>query len=439
MVVARRVIASRAPGSRFALGYDGRVVGATVIVPLLVVMVACVKPRPPQAPHPPAPERYQHAVDPDPAVRASAAGELAFDPSPQAVTALLALLQRDGDANVRRSAAVAIEHRRDPGFDFVVEYAAAVDPDPATRAAAAAAHRRLWSWRKGPGTAAGLSLVCPGCGQLYLGESEGVLHLGASVALLATAVTLARGHELAVDGTADSGQVPLAILLSATAQNLWFYSIFDAYRDARVLRGDEGYTHAITRESLGDLASAPFRPSVLASPWVWAGVPLALLAGIGVSYLVSPDDFTGSPSIFDVRDVNVLGRRFSRGAGFAAGSAYYAGLFVPVGVGEEALFRGLIQTELEERFGPTVGLVAASAIFGAVHVFNYIEDPATAAIAVPVITVLGASLGLAYQRTGHELATSVAMHFWYDFLLSTVAFAADPTHQPFVVRYSSPM
>ena len=46
---------------------------------------------------------------------------------------------------------------------------------------------------------------------------------------------------------------------------------------------------------------------------------------------------------------------------------------------------------------------------------------------------------LAYIRTGHRLETSVAMHFWYDFLLSAAAFAADPQHQPFVVQYSAPM
>jgi membrane protease YdiL (CAAX protease family) len=56
-----------------------------------------------------------------------------------------------------------------------------------------------------------------------------------------------------------------------------------------------------------------------------------------------------------------------------------------------------------------------------------------------VISVLGSALGLAYIRTGHRLETSVAMHFWYDFLLSAAAFAADPTHQPFVVQYSAPM
>jgi membrane protease YdiL (CAAX protease family) len=111
---------------------------------------------------------------------------------------------------------------------------------------------------------------------------------------------------------------------------------------------------------------------------------------------------------------------------------------VPVGVGEEALFRGLIQTELEERLGTWGGLAAASAIFGAVHVVNFLDDPKSAAYALPVISVLGSSIGLAYIRTGHKLETSVAMHFWYDFLLSAAAFAADPQHQPFVVQFASP-
>ena len=29
------------------------------------------------------------------------------------------------------------------------------------------------------------------------------------------------------------------------------------------------------------------------------------------------------------------------------------------------------------------------------------------------------------------------MHFWYNTLLSAVAFAADPEHQPFVVNYNA--
>lgn len=408
---------------------------------LLSVLASCVTPRVPVPSHPPAPDRHARAADPDPAVRAGAALELAYDPDPRATELLLVLHRRDVDPAVRSRAADAIALRRDPALEGALQLSAASDPDPAVRGASAAAHRRLWPWRKRPGMAAGLSLLCPGCGQLYLGQREGFAYLGATAALLGTSVALLRDQPaISLDEPARSARVPIAIPLAITAQNLWFYSIFDAYRDARVLRGDAGYRHPITREGLGELASAPFRPKVLASPWVWAGVPLALGAGLAASWLASRGgEAEGAPTIFDVREVNVLGRSFSRGPGFAAGSAYYAALFVPVGVGEEALFRGVIQTELEERFGTWGGLAAASAIFGAVHVFNFLDDPRSAAIAVPVITVLGSSMGLAYIRTGHRLETSVAMHFWYDFLLSAAAFAADPQHQPFVVQFASPL
>jgi membrane protease YdiL (CAAX protease family) len=405
-----------------------------------LLMASCVTPRMPAPSHPPAPDRYERAADPDPAARARAADELAFDPSPQAAQMLLVLHRRDVDPDVRSQAAAAILQRRDPSLESSLEVAAATDPDPAVRDASASAYRRLHAWRKRPGIAAGLSLLCPGCGQLYLGEWEGAAQLGAAAALVGTSIGLLAGQEqVGLDEPARSARVPIALPLLIAAQNLWFYSIFDAYRDARVMRGDTGYRHAITRESLGDLASAPFRPKVLARPWVWGGVPLALGAGIFVSWLASRGDGESRPTISDVREVNVLGRNFSRGAGFAAGSAYFASLFVPVGVGEEALFRGLIQTELEERLGTWGGLAAASVIFGAVHVFNFLDDPKSAGLAVPVITVLGSSMGLAYIRTGHQLETSVAMHFWYDLLLSAAAFAADPTHQPFVVQYGTPM
>ncbi|MEJ7602189.1 MAG: CPBP family intramembrane glutamic endopeptidase [Kofleriaceae bacterium] len=402
----------------------------------MILGSACVTPRAPSPPRPPSPDRFLRAADPAPAVRAAAAAELAADPSPPAVQLLVIMQQRDVDPGVRASAAQAIELRKDPSLDPVLERAAASDPDPAVRAAAAEAHRKLYPWRKRPGTAAGLSLLCPGCGQIYLGKrAEGVAQLGATAALLASTVLLLRGQELALDGTAGSRRVPLGILTASAGQNLWFYSIFDAYRDARIARGDYGYRHPMTRENLGDLASAPFRPGVLASPWVWAGVPLAVGAGLLASYLAAPEEFRGT-SITEADKVNVLGRRFSRLGGFGAGEAYFGALFAPVGVGEEALFRGVIQTEMEERFGTYGGLAVASVIFGAVHLLNFTDDPASAAIAVPVISVLGAGLGIAYQRTGYRLETSVAMHFWYDFLLSTAAFAIDPEHQPFVVQYA---
>ena len=114
------------------------------------------------------------------------------------------------------------------------------------------------------------------------------------------------------------------------------------------------------------------------------------------------------------------------------------------GVRDLPHFDGLVYAIEDVRHGCELGLRSVlvaplvgrrGQVLGAL----YLDDPGTIAIAVPVITVLGTSLGLAYQRTGHKLSTSVAMHFWYDFLLSAFAFAADPNHQVFVVNYSSPM
>jgi membrane protease YdiL (CAAX protease family) len=407
---------------------------------LAVVSSACAAPRPPRAPRPPAADRFERAASPEPVARRSAAEELGYDPTPEATAMLLVLLQRDRDASVRSHAAGAIAWRRDITLDPALELAATLDPDPQVRLEIGAARATLRPWRKSPGIAAGLSLLCPGCGHFYLGDTTGAVNLGATAALLGTSLTLLRGQPIGLEGPATSVKQPVGLALAVAGQNLWFYSIFDAYRDARVARGDPD----ISRESLADLARAPFRPRVLASPWVWVGVPLTLAAGIGLSYAAQglgrgADGMAAPRSIFGVNRVNVLGRDFAPGTGAAAGTAYLAALFAPVGIGEETLFRGVIQTELEDRLGPTGGIIASSAIFGAVHVANFVDDPKSALIAVPVITALGTSLGLAYRSTGRRLSTSVAMHFWYDFLLSSVAFAIDPEHAPFAVRFGAPM
>lgn len=390
------------------------------------------------------PDRFQHAADLDPAVRARAAEELAGDPSTEAVDALLALAQRDVDPAVRARAAGAIADRGDPAFLAPLERSAQSDPDAAVRGSALRARQRLWSSSRDPHVAAAWSLLCPGCGQFYLGNSSAAWgQLVAGAGLIGGGLALTDGDDVGLDHPARSAPAAIGFVLGSAGQDLWFYSIFDAYRSARVLRDDAGYRGRITRETLPELASAPFRPGVLARPWVWAGVPLALGTALGLSYLIDRDSFSSPRTIFDVRSVNVLGHDFgSRAAGFAAGGLYFAALFTPVGVGEEALFRGYLQTELEEQLGTYRGLAAASAIFGAVHLINFLgpdQDFSLAAYAVPVIATTGAGLGLAYIHTGHRLETSVAMHFWYDFLLSAADFALDPEHQPFVVQFSTPM
>jgi len=294
-----------------------------------------------------------------------------------------------------------------------------------------------------PGKAAAWSLLCPGCGYFYLEQP------GTAAAFLAPAVAMGgTGIVLLLDKPELGNQEdpaleaddPIALQLLLATQNLWFYGMFASYRDGQAIRPDLVYRVPRSHETLGDLASAPFRPSVLARPWVWAGVPLAVGGAIGLAVLLgSASEDDRSRTLFDAGDVNFLGRRYDKGPGIALGELYYAALFVPVGVGEEALFRGVLQPALSERIGTTQGWVLSSFIFGAAHAPNFTgESPGTAAAAIAYITAAGGYLGLASMRTSGGLATPVAIHFWYDFLISTVAFVADPEHQPFVARFGAP-
>ena len=177
---------------------------------------------------------------------------------------------------------------------------------------------------------------------------------------------------------------------------------------------------------------------MLARPWVWAGVPLMLGAAVGFSVLVAPEDVgRNARSLSEVDHVWFLGRRYGKTTGFLLGESYYAGLFLPVGVGEEALFRGAIQPAMTEWLGLWPGWAATSLLFGGVHAFNFIgqEDAVSTTLkAVPFIAVVGSFMGLTAIKTGFQLETSVAQHFWYDFLLGTVSFVADPHHQPFTLK-----
>ncbi len=76
------------------------------------------------------------------------------------------------------------------------------------------------------------------------------------------------------------------------------------------------------------------------------------------------------------------------------------------GVGEELLFRGVIQTMFTSFWGRGLGLLAASLLFGALH-------PVSLAYAV-VAGCLGAYLGAIWLITGNLLSAIIA-HILYDF------------------------
>ncbi len=78
------------------------------------------------------------------------------------------------------------------------------------------------------------------------------------------------------------------------------------------------------------------------------------------------------------------------------------------GIGEEALFRGLIQGGLEQQFGPASALWGAAAIFGLAH-------PVTRAY-VFVAAVAGYFLGWLWQVSDNLLAPITA-HALYDLMV----------------------
>ena len=76
-------------------------------------------------------------------------------------------------------------------------------------------------------------------------------------------------------------------------------------------------------------------------------------------------------------------------------------------LGEEAFFRGYLQTGLIRWLGPVAGVAAASGLFGLAHIGGGVALAGFAAL-------LGPACGLGYWATG-RLWVPVAMHFGFNF------------------------
>lgn len=85
------------------------------------------------------------------------------------------------------------------------------------------------------------------------------------------------------------------------------------------------------------------------------------------------------------------------------------------GVGEELLFRGLIQGALTKLFGPVAGVASAAILFGLLH-------PVSLAYVI-VATLLGAYLGVVWIMTGNLLSVMIA-HGLYDFIALLILMSA---------------
>jgi membrane protease YdiL (CAAX protease family) len=84
-------------------------------------------------------------------------------------------------------------------------------------------------------------------------------------------------------------------------------------------------------------------------------------------------------------------------------------------VGEEAMFRGFLNSEFSDRFGNVEGLLMSSAIFGLAHTGQGQTANALQA------GLAGLYLGWVHQRNGFEAAEGVALHYWANVLVGIAA------------------
>ncbi len=256
-------------------------------------------------------------------------------------------------------------------------------------------------------------LLWPGVGQLcHRKDTEGWVLAALTGAEVATAITTAAVHE------GDSIEHPGVFLPLLGLQNLWLYSASDVIIDEHL---------ALRRlyapqDTLAELAYAPWNPEVLKRPDVWAGVLVATGLAVGLTLLTEDVGFRAPPD---------------RPFGFHPLEAYPAlgvigaATFTHVAIGEEATFRGLVQSSIARRAGHTTGWLAGTLIFGAAHAPNALffdegDRVEYLLISLPFITAVGAWFGASYVWNDYSLAPPVAAHFWYDLLVSASVFFLHP-------------
>lgn len=247
--------------------------------------------------------------------------------------------------------------------------------------------------------AVGLSALLPGLGHVYLGDYK-----TASEFFL---VPLGCGS---LNSLKDLHQY-----IGPTLEYTWYYGIFAAYRDVRIFNNEVGYRYKIPKDSLADLSTAPFRWRIMEKPEVWGGILGYLLAGSTISYFAFKGD---KHSKCDVPKCDVKDRVANPLIAF------------PVGVGEEVLFRGYLQSSLSEIFTAPGGIALTSVLFALAHIpktleWSKKERSHYCTYIVPYLATFGAYEGwLTYKNK--SLQESVAIHAWYDFILFSLSYTAAP-------------
>jgi hypothetical protein len=251
-----------------------------------------------------------------------------------------------------------------------------------------------------PSTAAALSVIIPGLGQATQGDyTAAAEHFSLFAASLAAGAYYQRKPDLLSDD--DRYQHDREIVNQTTlrrdfalrvATDTALYSSFAAYRDGRS-RDTRLYRTPAPKESLSDLAVAPFSWEYLSRPTTFIPLGLQLIAAASDHY-----------GVYRQPDVST--------------NALYANELVAnefTAVGEEGFFRGFLNNEFSDRWGNGWGLVGSSTIFGLAH-----SGQGQTANAFQA-GLAGAYLGWVQQRNNFQIGEGVAIHYWINVIAGIAA------------------
>lgn len=253
-----------------------------------------------------------------------------------------------------------------------------------------------------PSLAGIASAIVPGLGQASNGSyEEAAAHFGVFAASLSTALYYERKPDFLSDDVRYDDAGNREFINQTTlrrdfalrlATDTALYSSFSAYRDARA-RGDLAYRTPAPKESLSDLALAPFSWEFLSRPTTFIPLALQAWAASRSTYGIYRGD---DVSARDLHVYNATANEFTA-------------------VGEEGFFRGFINNEFSARWGNGWGLAGSSLLFGVAH-----TGQGQTANAVQA-SLAGAYLGWMQQRNGFEIGEGVALHYWINVIAGIAA------------------
>lgn len=238
----------------------------------------------------------------------------------------------------------------------------------------------------------------PGLGHLCLGET-------AAGATLAT-VGAGESSLLLYGLISHDSRTPFPMPAIAV-RNLWTISGLDMLFRGQ-LADQRMYTPA---DTLGELFYAPFNYKVMTHWTVLTSLALSIGSALLESYLRVPTGHIDRPRIVGVETTAAVG--------FTAATGIYGAFTEQVAVGEEMLYRGLLQSSFARECGQGCGYGIGAAAFAAAHIPNAFlaDDPADYfQLSFPIVAVMGAYWGGMYYANDYSLAPNVAAHFWHNMI-----------------------